>query len=43
MHGLVILDESDEVIRPALIWCDQRSQKQVDWINRTVGKENVLA
>src|SRR5438477_442224 len=37
MHGLVILDASQRVIRPALIWCDQRSQAQVDWINRTAG------
>jgi xylulokinase len=43
MHGLVILDESDRVIRPALIWCDQRSQAQVDAINEAVGKEMVLA
>ena len=43
MHGLVILDERDCVIRPALIWCDQRSQAQVDSINAAVGKENVLA
>jgi len=43
MHGLVILDEANQVIRPALIWCDQRSQNQVDWINQSVGKENVLA
>src|SRR5580704_6151296 len=42
MHGLVILDASNRVIRPALIWSDQRSQPQVDWINRTVGKEAVL-
>jgi xylulokinase len=42
MHGLVILDADDEVIRPALIWCDQRSQRQVDAINQSVGKENVL-
>ena len=35
MHGLVILDESSAVIRPALIWCDQRSQPQVDAINQT--------
>jgi len=42
MHGLVILDEASTVIRPALIWCDQRSQAQVDAINRTVGRENVL-
>ena len=43
MHGLVILDEADRVIRPALIWCDQRSQAQVDWVNNTIGRENVLA
>ncbi|HTM52165.1 MAG TPA: xylulokinase [Bryobacteraceae bacterium] len=43
MHGLTMLDQAGEVIRPALIWCDQRSQPQVDQINRTVGKENVLA
>ena len=42
MHGLVILDASNRVIRPALIWCDQRSQTQVDWINQTAGKEAVL-
>ena len=42
MHGLVILDEADRVIRPSLIWCDQRSQPQVDCINRTLGVENVL-
>ena len=43
MHGLVMLDEADEVIRPALIWCDQRSQPQVDAINARVGKEVVVA
>jgi xylulokinase len=42
MHGLVILDASDQVIRPALIWCDQRSQEQVDTINAAIGKETVL-
>jgi xylulokinase len=42
MHGLVILDGRAQVIRPALIWCDQRSQAQVDWINQTIGKEMVL-
>ncbi len=43
MHGLTLLDRDGDVIRPALIWCDQRSQPQVDSINRTIGKENVLA
>ena len=42
MHGLTLLDEADEVIRPALIWCDQRSQAQVDAINAEVGREKVL-
>ncbi len=42
MHGLVLLDEQNEVIRPALIWCDQRSQRQVNEINSKVGAENVV-
>ncbi len=43
MHGLVTLDETDAVVRPALIWCDQRSQPQVDFINQRIGRSNVLA
>ena len=42
MHGLTLLDGSDKVIRPALIWCDQRSQAQVDYVNEKVGRETVL-
>ena len=42
MHGLVILDQSCAVIRPSLIWCDQRSQKQVDDVNARVGRDAVL-
>ena len=42
MHGLVLLDENDEVLRPAIIWCDQRCQDQVDWINGTAGADMVL-
>ncbi len=42
MHGLTMLDAESKVIRPALIWCDQRSQPQVDFINAIVGKEKVL-
>ena len=42
MHGLVILDEAGAVIRPSMIWCDQRTQSQVDFINRAIGKEKVL-
>ena len=43
MHGLVLLDDAGKVVRPALIWCDQRSQPQVDAINQTIGKANVVA
>lgn len=43
MHGLVVLDSAGAVIRPSLIWCDQRSQAQVDSINTVVGPENVLS
>ena len=42
MHGLVILDAANRVLRPSLIWCDQRSQRQVDWVNEKVGKARVL-
>src|SRR4029077_8461579 len=37
-----ILDATNQVIRPALIWCDQRSQLQVDWVDQTAGQEMVL-
>ena len=42
MHGLVILDSDYRVIRPSLIWCDQRSQPQVDWVNHKAGQAKVL-
>lgn len=42
MHGLVMLDAHGTVIRPSLIWCDQRSQAQVDAIHATVGRERVV-
>jgi xylulokinase len=42
MHGLVMLDGAGEVIRPSLIWCDQRSQVQVDAVHAKLGRENVL-
>ncbi len=42
MHGLTLLDAGGNVIRPALIWCDQRSQEQVDWINAAAGADMVL-
>lgn len=42
MHGLVLLDKTNRVIRPSLIWCDQRSQPQVDRINRKIGEKRIL-
>lgn len=38
MHGLVILDEKDEVIRPAILWNDGRTQKQTNYLNEVIGK-----
>ena len=37
MHGCVMLDASGAVLRPALIWCDQRTQPQCDWLTETIG------
>jgi xylulokinase len=42
MHGLVMLDSAHQVIRPSLIWCDQRSQQQVDYVNALIGKARIL-
>jgi|SRR5579863_8688689 len=42
MHGLVILDHANAVIRPSLIWCDQRSQAQVDFIHAKIGRDAVV-
>ncbi len=39
MHGLVILDENDEVIRPAILWNDGRTQKETDYLNNEIGRE----
>jgi xylulokinase len=42
MHGCVMLDAQGEVLRPALIWCDQRTQPECDWLNRTVGPARLI-
>ncbi len=41
MHGLVALDQDDNVIRPCILWNDGRSNEQVKFINHTVGKEKL--
>ena len=42
MHGCVMLDENGIVLRPALIWCDQRTQPQCDWLTRTIGFDRLI-
>lgn len=41
MHGLVILDEKDQVIRPALLWNDGRTFEECDYLNNVIGKEKL--
>lgn len=43
MHGLVILDEQDNVIRPAILWNDGRTEKEVEYLNYVVGKDKISA
>lgn len=42
MHGLVVLDEADRVIRPAILWNDGRSMEEVEFLNRGIGEETLL-
>lgn len=41
MHGLVVLDKDDNPIRPAILWNDGRTQKETDYLNNIIGKENL--
>lgn len=41
MHGLVILDEKDEVIRPAILWNDGRTYEECDYLNEVIGKKTL--
>ena len=43
MHGLVVLDEMDRVIRPAILWNDGRTAAQVDYLNEDIGREKLSA
>ena len=38
MHGLVVLDKADEIIRPTILWNDGRTAEEVDYLNNVVGK-----
>ena len=41
MHGLVILDKDDNVIRPAILWNDGRTQEETDYLNNEIGKSKL--
>ena len=42
MHGAVLLDRNNEVLRPALIWCDQRTAAECRYLNDTVGPRRLV-
>jgi xylulokinase len=42
MHGAVLLDGSDDVVRPALIWCDQRSEAQCIELEKIFGRDTLI-
>lgn len=42
MHGLVLLDKQQQVLRPSIIWCDQRCQAEANAITRTIGHDKLI-
>ena len=42
MHGAVLLDENGAVLRPSIIWCDQRTDEQCAWITQKTGAKHLL-
>jgi xylulokinase len=42
MHGSVFLDAQNNVLRPAILWNDQRTVKQCEWLTKTIGSENLV-
>jgi xylulokinase len=42
MHGAVMLDAKGEVLRPSLIWCDQRTDEECDWLHERIGRERLI-
>ena len=43
MHGLVLLDWEDQVIRPAILWNDGRAVQETAWLNREIGEDRLSA
>lgn len=41
MHGLVVLDKEDKVIRPCILWNDGRTEKQTTYLNEKIGKDKL--
>ena len=41
MHGLVVLDKEDQVIRPAILWNDGRTTKETNYLNQVIGKDKL--
>ena len=39
MHGLVVLDDKDRILRPAILWNDGRTQKETDYLNQVIGTD----
>lgn len=42
MHGLVILTENDEIIRPCILWNDARTEQETKYLNEVIGKEKLV-
>jgi len=42
MHGLVLVDKDYKVIRNSIIWCDQRTEKECDYMTEVIGKERLI-
>ncbi|HTA87832.1 MAG TPA: xylulokinase [Silvibacterium sp.] len=42
MHGAVMLDAAGEVLRPSLIWCDQRTDEECDWLHAEIGRDRLI-
>jgi xylulokinase len=42
MHGAVLLDDGGRVVRPAIIWCDQRTEQECRWLDEHVGPARLL-
>ncbi|AKL95914.1 xylulose kinase XylB [Clostridium aceticum] len=41
MHGMVTLDENDQVVRPAILWNDQRTEKECEYLNNEIGRNKI--